>query len=145
MSLDAWEEHALKYIADDLAASAPELASRLLVFNRLTSGERMPGHPQAKGEERRGHHRARPRRGSWRGRAGDVGRVGEAGRIGRMRGPVMRAHGRTLPVISVVTILAVVTAILIAVALVLSGPGHSPAGNGAGHCAQTWPMTCSRR
>jgi hypothetical protein len=30
VSLDAWEEHALRSIADDLAASAPELASRLL-------------------------------------------------------------------------------------------------------------------
>jgi hypothetical protein len=132
VSLDAWEERALKSIADDLAASAPELASRLLVFNRLTSGERMPEDPRVmKGEERRGRHRTRPRRGSRRGRAD------------WMRGSVMRSHGRTVPAIPVVAILAVAAVIMIAIALVRSGSGPRPAGTRASHCARTWPMTCS--
>jgi hypothetical protein len=132
VSLDAWEERALKSIADDLAASAPEFASRLLVFNRLTSGEQMPEDPQVmRGEQRRGHRRARPRRGSWRGRAG------------WMRDPVMRPHGRTLRAIPVIAILAVFTAIMIAIALVLGGSG--PGGTRASHCARAWPMTCSSR
>lgn len=145
MSLDAWEEHALKSIADALAASTPELASRLLMFNRLTSGERMPGDQRVVGEGRREHHSARPRRRSWCGQAGQVGQAGEAGQADWSRGPVMHAHGRTLPVIPVVAILTMVTVIMIAVALVLSFPGHPPAGTGDSHCAQTWPIPCSGR
>ncbi|HEX6449734.1 MAG TPA: hypothetical protein VF060_09760 [Trebonia sp.] len=146
MSLDAWEEHALKSIADDLTASAPELASRLVVFNRLTSGERMPGDQRAKmGKKRRGHRRAWPRRGSWRGQAGEAGPADGVGRAGWTRGPVMRPRGKALPVVPVIAILAVVTAIMIAVAVVLSGSGHSPAGTGASHCLQAWPITCPRR
>jgi hypothetical protein len=57
----------------------------------------------------------------------------------------MRADDRTLPVVPVVAILAVVTAVMIAVALVLSGHGHPSAGTGVSYCAQAWPITCSGR
>jgi hypothetical protein len=55
----------------------------------------------------------------------------------------MRPRGRTLRAIPVIAILAVVTAIMIAIALVLGGSG--PVGTRAGHCARAWPITCSSR
>ena len=42
MSLSAHEQRTLRRIADELAASDPELASILGVFNRLAWGEAMP-------------------------------------------------------------------------------------------------------
>lgn len=116
MSLDAWEKHALNSIAHDLAASAPELASCLSVFNRLASGEQMPEEPGAKAEARRGHRRG----------------------LG-----VRAAHSGTWPVIPVVALMAVTTAIMIAVALVLSSgdreQGRAPQ---TASCAQSWPVPC---
>ena len=42
MSLSAQERQALDFMAEGLADSAPELASLLATFTRLTSGEQMP-------------------------------------------------------------------------------------------------------
>jgi len=47
MCLSARERRTLSCIAGELTHSAPELASLLSVFNRLTSGEDMPERPQA--------------------------------------------------------------------------------------------------
>jgi hypothetical protein len=135
MSLDAWEERALNSIAADLAASAPELASRLSVFNRLTSGEQMPEDLQAKAEGRRGHHGARPRRRHRRVRAD------------RMKGSRTRtAHDGTWPVTPAVAFLAVITGIVIALAVVLNATSHQSGGTrGNGHYAQTRPTPCCGR
>jgi hypothetical protein len=135
VSLDAWEERTLKSIAENLAASAPELASRLSVFDRLTSGERMPEDSRAKAEGRPGHHRARPRR-----------RPGHD-RAGRMQGPLMHAPDEgAYPVATLVTILAVTIAVLIALSLVPgTASGPPPGTQQAGLCAQTWPLPCNGR
>ena len=42
VSLSAREQRTLRRVADELAASAPELASMFGVFNRLAWGEAMP-------------------------------------------------------------------------------------------------------
>jgi hypothetical protein len=42
MSLSSHEQHALHSIEDRLCVSAPELASLLATFSRLTAGEDMP-------------------------------------------------------------------------------------------------------
>jgi hypothetical protein len=47
VSLNNVEQRTLGRIADELADSAPKLTSMLTVFNRLTSGEEMPGQPHA--------------------------------------------------------------------------------------------------
>jgi hypothetical protein len=47
VTLNDEEQRALGRIADELAGSAPKLTSMLTVFNRLTSGEEMPGQPPA--------------------------------------------------------------------------------------------------
>jgi len=47
VSLNASQQRTLGYIADYLADTAPELASMLSVFNRLTSGEEMPDRREA--------------------------------------------------------------------------------------------------
>jgi hypothetical protein len=49
VSLNNVEQRTLGRIADELAGSAPKLTSMLTVFNRLTSGEEMPGQPYAPG------------------------------------------------------------------------------------------------
>lgn len=45
VTLNDAEQRTLGRIADELAGSAPKLTSMLTVFNRLTSGEEMPGQP----------------------------------------------------------------------------------------------------
>jgi hypothetical protein len=47
MSLNAHEERSLGRIANDLAGSDPQLACMLDIFNRLTSGEKIPTHRDA--------------------------------------------------------------------------------------------------
>jgi anti-sigma-K factor RskA len=59
VSLNASQQRTLGYMADYLADTAPELASMLSVFNRLTFGEEMPDRREA-GETARGT-RHRPR------------------------------------------------------------------------------------
>jgi hypothetical protein len=134
VSLDAWEEYALSSIADDLAASAPGLASRLSMFNRLTSGEQMPESLRAAEEERREHHGARPRRRHRRGWFGWLSR--ECGLVARA------ADEGTWSVIPVVVSMAVTIAILITLGLTLGATHHT---HHSGQCTQTWPVPCSRR
>ena len=135
MSLDAWEQRALNSIAESLTASAPEFVSRLLVFNRLTSGEQMPEGLQAKVKERHGHG------GHWGGRASLIG--GAEGN----RGPLMHpSQGGALQVLPVVAALAVTIAVMITLALVLSATSHTSGGiRQASQCAQGWPIPCSGR
>lgn len=138
MSLDAWEEHILSSIADGLAASAPELASRLSVFNRLARGEQMPEGLRTRGEGRRGPNGARP---------GRRGQRGGASRAGRKRGILARAaDGKVWPAIPVLAVMAVTTAILIAVALVRGPAGDKPGGTRpVGQCPTTWALACPGR
>jgi hypothetical protein len=42
MSISEQEQRALRSIEDDLAGVVPELAAKLAIFERLTSGEEMP-------------------------------------------------------------------------------------------------------
>lgn len=142
MRLDARERRALNSIADGLVASAPELASRLTLFNRLASGEQMPEDPGAKVEEGRRERRgARPRRGHRRGRAGPVGRRG------RERGPLMRiADTGRWRVIPVLAVMAATTVIVIAAGVVLSATGHPGVRtHQVVQCAHRWPVQCSGR
>lgn len=131
MSLEAWEERTLNSIAADLTASAPELASRLSVFNRLALGEQMPGHPQGRETVDRHHHSQPHRR-----RRDRVGRGGET------RASLVRAANDRrwlIPVVFVVVMAAIVTAM----ALAMSGSSHTPGGSrGTGQCAQMWPLAC---
>jgi hypothetical protein len=59
MSLSAQEQQALGFMAEGLADSAPELASLLATFARLTSGEEMPVHEKILVARRRETHGAR--------------------------------------------------------------------------------------
>ena len=135
MSLDAWEQRALNSIAESLTASAPEFASRLSVFNRLTSGEQMPEDLQARMKEQHGHGRHQG------------GRASLADGTHGNRGPLMRpSHGRVLPVLPVATALALTIAVMITLALVMSATSHTSRGiHRASHCAQGWPIPCSGR
>lgn len=47
MSLNTPEQQALNSIKDELARTDPQLAARLAMFSRLTSGEAMPARPDA--------------------------------------------------------------------------------------------------
>ena len=65
MSLSSHEQHALHSIEDRLCVSAPELASLLATFSRLTAGEDMPARektPASRGTTRHSHRRRRPPR-----------------------------------------------------------------------------------
>ena len=139
MRLDARERRVLNSIADDLTASAPELASRLAVFNRLAYGEQMPVNRGAKVEGRRERRGARPRRGYRRGRASQVGQRG------RKRGPLIRiagtGRGRVIPVLAV---MAATTVIVIAVAVALSATSHHAVRTRqVVQCAHRWPVQCA--
>jgi hypothetical protein len=143
VSLDAREQRALNSIAESLTASAPEFVSRLLVFNRLTSGEQLPEGLQAKVKERHGHE-YEDGHGHGRHRGG---RSSLAGGAEGNRGPLMRpSHGAAAQVLPVVAALAVTIAVMITLALVLSATSSTSAGiRQASHCAQGWPIPCSGR
>ena len=139
MSLDAWEQRILDSIADDLTALAPEFASRLSVFNRLTADEQLPEGLQATVKQRRGHDVAR-RHGRHRG--------GRAGGAEGDQGPIMMrpSQGGTTPVLPVVAVLAVIIAVAITLAVVLSTTSHASVGTRQGTpCVQMWPVPCSAR
>lgn len=53
MSLSAHDQQALDSIEDEIAGSAPRLASLLATFARLTAGEELPGREQVGGARRR--------------------------------------------------------------------------------------------
>lgn len=122
MSLNAWEQCTLGYIADELADSAPELTSMLTLFNRLTSGEAMP---------------ARQR----------VGETGEAARhdscTRRRRSSARRQRRRISQRVWPLTALALTVITAIVMTLVLTLTGHRSGGNPG--CAPSWPIACPRR
>jgi hypothetical protein len=122
VSLSAWEQGTLSCIADELAASDPNLASILAVFNRLTRGEAMPARQHAGGIRREVGRSRRGRRHTRKHRC-------------RMRMTVRAAR----PAIAWILI----TAALITAALVLSHIGHEP--DGRWRCTQSWPVTCAGR
>src|SRR5262249_52758167 len=75
VTLSARERRTLSCIADELADSAPELASFLSVFNRLTSGEELPQHRHASDTEKCDRQRSRrSRRHTWTRRKASPGR-----------------------------------------------------------------------
>jgi len=121
VSLNAGEQRALSRIADELAGSAPKLTSMLAVFNRLTSGEEMPGHrqPGETGKDER-HRSHAPRRRS------SVG------------GPGSRIRKWVWPITALA--LTVITAIVMTVLLTLTSHG-SGANTG---CVQSWAIVCPR-
>ena len=122
--VDSRSQNTLNSIAEELTASAPRLASRLSMFNRLAAGEPVPEEPRAL-TARRGF---RPRR---RGRR----RLRRAARTG------------TGPMIVATAAMAVATAAMVAVMLVLGAVGHMPGGasRSASQCARLWLTMCSGR
>lgn len=116
VTLSAGEQRTLSWIADELAASDPKLASMLEVFNRLMSDEEMPARQRAGGSRQREPDHSR--------RSG--GRAWH--RRGR-RGTVTAWHAMITGTL--------ITAVLVTVAIVL---GHTGPGNaGRRYCAQSWP------
>ena len=107
MSLSAQEQRTLSCIADELASSAPKLASILGLFNRLTRGEAMPARQRA-----------------------DVSRHREAGHSRRSRGRTWkrRRQRRTVRVAWAITTWILISAALITVAIVLSNAGPGAVG-----------------
>jgi len=130
VSLDAREQRALNSIAVRLTASAPEFASRLSVFNRLTSGEPMPEDLRSTAQQRHGRHRG----------GGASPAYGTEGN----RGPLMRpSPGKAWPALPVAAALAVTIAVMITLALVLSATSRTSRGKDqASHCAQAWAIPC---
>ena len=129
MSLDAREQRALNSIAVRLTASAPEFASRLSVFNRLTCGEQMPEDRQPRVQERHGRHRG--------------GGASLAGGTEGNQGPLMRpSPGKAWPALPVAVALAVTIAVMITLALVLSATSHASGAvhqDPAGVTFRLWP------
>lgn len=112
MSLNQPETQALSCIEDGLAGSDPRLASMLNIFSRLAAGEEMPAGEKIR--ERRGRPAAhRPRR---------------ARRHPRRSGALPQAR-RLYPGLgrqqAMLLLWIVITAALLAVALVLNTSGHN--------------------
>jgi len=111
MSFTELEKQSLGSIADGLAGSDPRLASMLNIFSRLAAGEEMPAREKIR--VRRGRPAAhRPRR-AWR-----HPRRGRALPQPRRRSP--RLGGPQ----AVLLLWVVISAALLAVALVLNTSGH---------------------
>ena len=119
LSLNAGEQRTLSCIADELAGSAPKLASMLTVFNRLTSGEEMPDHrqPGETGEDQRHRSRAPRRRSSARRPKSQIGK-------------------RMWPITALA--LTVITAIVMTILLILTSHGS---GTNTG-CVQSLVIVC---
>lgn len=122
MSLSAWEQQALDSIRDVLAGTDPELATLLVTFSELATGEEMPAAERIMP----GPHLAAwlaPRR----------RRRPSRGRMHRRR----RQLGQVLTVRWAVPVLWLVISIaLISMAVALSG------GPSQGPCPQSWPTAC---
>ena len=116
MSLSAWEQQALESIKDGLTGSDPELAALLFAFNRLASDEEMPDRETTRPASRRAFRRLR--RARWRSRLHRAGR-----RLG-------------FPGTALLVLWPLITAALIAVALILN------AGGNRGTCTETAAMIC---
>jgi hypothetical protein len=122
MSLSAWEQQALDSIKDGLATSDPKLASLLSAFSRLASGQEMPAREAIRAAPWRAGRRPRRKR---RHRADHVSR--------HVRGVRESLGSRRRALL----LWLVITAILIAVALVLNR-GGAPA-----TCSYSWAMGCT--
>ena len=115
------ERQALGFIEDGLAGSDPALASMLGIFSRLTSGEEMPAREKIQVRRRAVHSPRRARRRPHHGTA------------------LRRAHQLYLRLgwqQAMQLVWAVVSAGLIAVALVLNAGGH-------GACTPLMGTVCS--
>ena len=111
MSLTEPEAQALGAIADGLAGSDPRLASMLTIFSRLAAGEEMP--VREKIRVRRGRPAAhRPRR-AWR-----------HPRRGTVFPQARRLYPRLGLPLAMVLLWVVISAGMLAVALVLNTSGH---------------------
>lgn len=106
MSLSAREQQELDSIEDEIAGSAPGLATLLATFTRLTAGEELPAREQLKGASRRPGRRRRPSVAS-------------------------RYHGGPAPSLSLA---AVLLWLAVSVALIVTALALSRGGNGKG-CA----------
>jgi hypothetical protein len=118
MSLSAWEQQALESIKNGLAGSDPGLAALLFAFDRLASDEEMPDREKTTAGSRRAFRRLR--RARWRSSLRRVHR-----RLGFQR------------IWLLLLLWPVITAALIAVALVLN------AGGNRGTCTETAAMICA--
>jgi hypothetical protein len=137
VSLNDWEDQALRAISAELSCSAPELASRLSLFNRLASGEQLPEHLRAAAPRGSRRHRARPRRAARPG-------LGSRERGARARFVLARTW-LSRPVVAVV--LAGTFVVLVTLGVALGATGHSSAGTAhtagtAGRCSLPFPAVC---
>jgi hypothetical protein len=116
MSLSAWEQQALESIKSALAGSDPELAALLSAFSRLASDEEIPNRETTPAASRRAFRRLRR---------------------DRRRSRVRRACRRLgFPGTALLVLWPLITAVLIAVALILN------AGGNRGTCTETAAMIC---
>jgi hypothetical protein len=115
MSLSAWEQQALDSIKNGLAGSDPELAALISAFTQLASDEEMPDREKIRAGSRRALRRLCHAR--WRS---NVRRVCQ--RLGLQRAALL--------------LWLLITAVMIAVALVLN------AGGGHATCTETAAMIC---
>lgn len=120
MSFNSWEQRTLADIEENLSASAPELASLLAIFNRLTAGEDMPAHARAP----RHLLGARPRRGCRRPSSPRYQQARQLRALQRL--------SRACLVLWVIFSAGMVT-----IAVVLSGVGSQA-------CPASWAHACSR-
>jgi hypothetical protein len=122
MSFTEPETQALGSIADGLAGSDPRLASMLTIFSRLAAGEEMPA--REKTRVRRGRPAARaPRRARRHPRRGTA--LPQARRLYRRLGWQQ----------AMLVLWAVISAALLAVALLLNNSGHNA-------CIQSMGTAC---
>jgi hypothetical protein len=112
MSLTEPETHALGSIAQGLAGSDPRLASMLTIFSRLAAGEEMPA--REKTRARRGRPAAHRRR-----------RARRRARRGIARPHARRLYARLGWQQAMLLLWAVISAGLLAIALLLNGSGHN--------------------
>jgi hypothetical protein len=129
MSLSAWEQQALDSIKDGLATSDPKLASLLSAFSQLASGQEMPAREAIRVGPWRAGRRPRRKR---RHRADK--RWHRADQVSRHVRGVRESLGSRRRAL---LLWLVITAILIAVALVLNR-GSAPA-----TCSYSWAMDCT--
>lgn len=122
MSLSAHDRKALDSIEEEIAVSAPELASLLALFSRLTAGEELPEREQVGDGRRRA---ARPGQAWWQHPCRGSARLAA--------GPRVRNPGWLL---AVLWLALTVSGVLIATVLLAS--------RGGGGCT-AWPAACVRR
>ena len=125
MSLNEPHRQALGSIEDGLAGSDPRLASMLTIFSRLAAGEEMPAREKIR--IRRGWPPARPRR------------ARRHPRPGRALPQPHRQYPRLGWQQAMLLLWVVISAGLVAVALVLNNSGHKACIQSMGRCAPPLP------